>query len=208
MDLQKTYLLRMTHYSNIGFILRNGLHCCNGGVQAPNYISIGSRTLINRRGAWPVTVPPGGVLNDYIPFYFHYKMPMLYKIWKSEVPDYSGNQEEIIYIGTTVAKIMELNLSYVFTDRHAYVAYRQFYNQHEDFNKLNWNIIKDDTWFKEYSQQRKELKQAEFLVHRHLPVEGIMGIIANNDKIVTFVKDEAEKAGVSLPIIAKPDYYY
>lgn len=34
-----------------------------------------------------VSIDPGGVLNDYIPFYFHYKMPMLYNIWKKDVAD-------------------------------------------------------------------------------------------------------------------------
>lgn len=27
--VQKTYIWRMTHYTNIGFILQNGIHSCN-----------------------------------------------------------------------------------------------------------------------------------------------------------------------------------
>ncbi len=88
----------MTHYSNVGFILRNGLYCCNGGVTDPNYINIGHKSLIDKRGLAPVTIPPGGVLNDYIPFYFHYKMPMLWHIHKNLVDDYAGSQNEIIYL--------------------------------------------------------------------------------------------------------------
>lgn len=84
----------MTYYRNIGLILQNGLHCCNCGVKDPNYITIGFKTLISQRGVWPVNITPGGVLNDYIPFYFHYKMPMLYKIWKQEVFDYKANKKK------------------------------------------------------------------------------------------------------------------
>ncbi|MEJ7780116.1 MAG: DarT ssDNA thymidine ADP-ribosyltransferase family protein [Daejeonella sp.] len=83
----KTYIYRMTHYSNIEFILREGLHCCNCKPQDPEYTSIGYKTLINNRGRSVVSIDPGGVLNDYIPFYFHYKMPMLYNIWKKDVAD-------------------------------------------------------------------------------------------------------------------------
>jgi hypothetical protein len=208
MSQKKTYIWRMTYYRNIGFILRNGLHCCNCGVQDKEYVSIGFKTLITNRGAWPVTKDPNGVLNDYIPFYFHYKMPMLYKIFKNEVQDYNGKQEEIIYLVTTTEKIAELQLPFVFTDRHAYVAYLNFYNQYTELEKLNWNIIKDETWFMQYTQLRKELKQAEFLIHQYLPVKGILGIVVHNDEIATFVKNEIAIAGMALQVIVKSDYFY
>lgn len=96
----------------------------------------------------------------------------------------------------------------VFTDRHAYVVYLDFFNQYQDLKKLNWKIIKDDSWYLQYTQSRKELKQAEFLIHQHLPVEGILGIIAYNDEIATFVKKEIAQAGLSIQVVVKPEYYY
>lgn len=208
MSEKKTYIWRMTYYRNVGFILRHGLHCCNCAVQDPDYVGIGFKTLIHNRGAWPVAIEPAGVLNDYIPFYFHYKMPMLYKIWHKEVADYTGKQEEIIYLVSSVEKITELQLPFVFTDRHAYVAYLNFYNQYTDLEKINWNIIKDETWYLQYSQIRKELKQAEFLIYQRLPVEGILGIVTQNEEIATFVRNEIAMAGLTLQVAIKPEYYY
>lgn len=50
-------------------ILANGLHCGNSPVKAPDWINIGNPELISKRASHPVPQAPGGVLNDYIPFY-------------------------------------------------------------------------------------------------------------------------------------------
>lgn len=198
----------MTHYKNIGFILRNGLHCCNCDVRDPDYINIGHNSLIKYRGQSPINVQPGGVLNDYIPFYFWRKMPMLNLIYRGAVPDYKGSQDEIIYLVSSVETIIGMGLPFIFTDRHAYLAHKVLFTQYEELKQLSWDIIKDDTWFNEYSELKKELKQAEFLVHHHLPVAGILGVIAKNTEIATFVRNEITKANLDVKVVERPDYYY
>lgn len=208
MSQKRTRIWRMTHYRNIEFILLNGLHCCNCAVRDPNYINIGFRNLSSNRGQRGVNAPAGGVLNDYIPFYFHHKMPMLHKIFKGEVSDYSGKQEDIVYIVSSVEHVIELGCPFVFTDRHAYLRWVHIYHQYEDLENLHWEVIKDDTWFQTYTTNRKELKQAEFLVHQHLPVEGILGFVANNDEVAIFVKKLITKANLNLQVVVKPEYYF
>jgi hypothetical protein len=198
----------MTDYRNIGFILQNGLHCCNCAVQDPNYINIGHKTLINIRGNAALAVAPGGVLNDYIPFYFHYKMPMLYHIYKGLVKDYAGTQEDIIYLCSTAETIENMQLPFLFTDRHAYLAHKQLYNQLANLAELKWAVIKDEEWHRAYSELRKELKQAEFLVHQHVPVLAILGIVVHNANVATFVQNEVTKAGLNLHVVVRSDYYY
>jgi ssDNA thymidine ADP-ribosyltransferase, DarT len=204
----KTYIWRMTDYRNIGFILQNGLHCCNCGVQDPNYINIGHKTLITNRGTAALPIEPGGVLNDYVPFYFHYKMPMLWHIYNGWVKDYAGTQNDIIYLVSTAEKIVDLQLPFLFTDRHGYLAHKKIFNSLDDLDKLSFNVIRDDTWLKEYTELKKELKQAEFLVHQHVPVNAILGIIACNENVATFVQNEVAKLGLTLQVVVKPDYYY
>jgi hypothetical protein len=204
----KFHIWRMTHYTNIAFILRNGLHCCNCELQDDQFTGIGFKTLISRRSDRKVTIEPGGILNDYIPFYFHYKMPMLYKIYSGEVADFNGSQKDIVYIVSSVEKIIELGLPYIFTDRHAALLYGDFYNKFEDLNKLSWDIIRDDTWFYSYTQIRKEKKQAEFLIHKYLPVAGILGIVAMNAEVATFVQKEINIADLNVKVIERPQYYY
>lgn len=204
----KTYIWRMTHYTNIGFILQNGVHSSNGHIHDPDYVNIGFKNLSSLRGMEEVIIPPGGVLNDYIPFYFHYKMPMLKKIADQEVPDYLGHQNEVVYLVSTVEKINELSIPFIFTDRHAYLQAKTVYNDLRDLEKLSWNIIRDDTWFLRYSQLRKELKQAEFLVYQHLPVNALMGIVCHHNEIAKFVQNAVSQANMNLPVVVKPEYYY
>ncbi|HEY4286136.1 MAG TPA: DUF4433 domain-containing protein [Puia sp.] len=199
---------RMTHYKNLPFILGHGLHCCNCETQDPHYINIGHRSLIDKRGTSLVNNYPGGILNDYIPFYFHYKMPMLYHVFKGLVKEFKGTQEEIIYIVSSPDKIAELGLHYLFSDRHAYLAHKTLYNELEDLRHLDWETIRDDTWHKQYTDLKKEIKQAEFLVHKHVPVEAIQGLVVNNEQIATFVKSAVEAASLALQVVIKPEYYY
>lgn len=208
MDNNDKYIWRMTDYNNIGFILQNGLHCCNCEIQDPNFISIGHKTLIESRGQSPLHIRPFGVLNDYVPFYFHYKMPMLHNIYTKKVPSYKGAQEDIIYIISTIKKIEELELLFLFTDRHAYLAHKNIFYSPNDLDKLRWEIINNDDWHKTYSEIKKELKQAEFLVHKHLPVSAIAGIVVHNDIVATFVKNEIDKYGSKLEVAIKPNFYF
>lgn len=206
--IQKTYIWRMTHYTNIDFILKNGIYCCNGQIHDPNYVNIGHRSLITGRGQSPIPIPPGGVLNDYVPFYFHYKMPMLYHIFKGIVTDYVGIQEEVIYLISTAEQIQDLNIPFIFTDRHAYLQHKTVYNVLADLSRLNWGVIKDNTWYEVYTALRKELKQAEFLVYRHLPVNALLGIVCHNEEIANFALKAAHNRNLSLQVIVRPEYYY
>ena len=133
---------------------------------------------------------------------------MLNLIHRGAVPDYEGTQEEIIYLVSSVEKINEMGLPFLFTDRHAYLAHKRIFNDYANLNQLSWDIIKDDTWHNQYSALRKELKQAEFLIHQHLPVVGILGIITKNVEIATFVQTEVAEANLTIPVIVRPDYYY
>lgn len=198
----------MTHFLNTEFILLNGLHCCNCGVQDPNFTSIGHQLLINNRGQSKVSITPGGVLNDYVPFYFHYKMPMLYHLFKGTVKEFSGKQEEIIYMISSVEKVQELGLPFLFTDRHAYLQHKRVFNNLGDLNQLSWQVIKDNTWHQQYSDMKKELKQAEFLIHKHVPVKALLGIVVQNEEIANIVNGKIQETGINLQVVVKPHFYY
>jgi hypothetical protein len=73
-------IFRITHIANVPWILEHGLHCRNSPERDPNYVEIGNPELIQKRTQRPVPIPPGGVLSDYIPFYFTPHSPMLLNI--------------------------------------------------------------------------------------------------------------------------------
>lgn len=104
--------------------------------------------------------------------------------------------------------IHSLNIPFIFSDRHAYLQHKTIYNSLADLSRLNWTVIRDDTWFQVYTALRKELKQAEFLVYEHLPVNALMGIVCHNDQIANFVQVAITQANLNLQVVVKPEYYY
>ncbi len=209
MSQKKNRIFRIVHYQNLRFILTNGLHCALCQVKDSDYISIGHQRLISRRNEWPVPLHPAGTLGDYIPFYFCRKSPMLYSIskgWVEGCP--SDYQYDIVYLVSSIEKIATLNLTYLFTDRHACLAITTFFDNYDDLGNLSWDIIRDDSWYINYSKLKKELKQAEFLIHKHMPVRAIEGIICYSDKVYNDITTLVTEFDLELPVIVRPDYYY
>ncbi len=203
------YVYRITHYNNLPFILQNGLCCRNHAIQDPHYVNIGHRSLIDLRGRRPVPIAPFGVLNDYIPFYFTKRSPMLYLIHKHNVPDYTGDQSEIIYLVTSVEKIGQANLNFVFTDRHAKLNIANFYNRVADLHDVDWNVIKSDRWNNTKSDfDRQERKQAELLVHQHVPIDVMLGIACYSDTILRIISQQIQQASLAIPTAIRRTWYY
>ncbi len=204
-----TQIFRITHYKNLPYILRNGLHSPNSEIQDPDFEPIGFPTLIHNREERLVTVPPEGTLADYIPFYFWYKSPMLYVIHKGNDPEVINTpQEEIVYLVSSFEQLQQNNCRFVFTDRHAMLDYANFYTNTADIDKLNWEIIKGDNWGRQYGPERREMKQAECLVFKHLPFEAIIGIAVKSEMMFEKVTDILTGFKNKPAVKIKPNFYF
>lgn len=210
----ETLIFRMVHYQNLDCLLSMGLHCPNSPQKCPNYQNIGHSTLITRRDERAVDISPFGNLSDYVPFYFAYKMPMLYLIHKNKVAGYEGGQSEIIYLISTVEKVAQSKCEFVFTDRHAVLGYANFYNQIANLDKLDWEVINQleyNVWKKTHGNSEdlnKEKKQAEFLVYQNFPLDLITGIAVYKEDIGQVIAKELKKKALSIPIHTLPQMYY
>ena len=207
---QKIRIFRLTHYKNLPFILTNGIHCANSKIKDPDFIPIGAQRLIESRALTPIKLIPNRVLNDYVPFYFCPKSPMLYVLSKGGVAGVECTQEDLVYLASSVERIAEYPLDFVFTDRHAVLAYAKFYQQAEDLFQLNWDAIRSDQWGDRYDSTRavRELKQAEFLVYQHVPMDCIEGTICQTEKTSTFVAAYLAASKCKIPCVIKPDYFF
>lgn len=207
--MAKTYIYRIIHYKNLPFILQHGLHAATSTVCDPQYVNIGHKTLIQRRDKKQVPVSPHGCLADYVPFYFTRKSPMLLLIKNGKVNGFNGKQEEIIYLVSSVQEVVGLQLPFVFTDRHAVFEHAAFFNSEKDLHKLDWEIIQADYWANtEDDNQRKERKQAEFLIHRFAPASSILGIVCANEPVLKEVNLMLSAADATLQAIVRQDFFY
>ena len=80
LNSERALIFRIAHIKNTPWILDHGLHCRNSEECDPNFVEIGNPELIVKRIHRTVPISPGGLLSDYIPFYFTPYSPMLYNI--------------------------------------------------------------------------------------------------------------------------------
>ena len=96
---------------------------------------------------------------------------MLSAIHWGQVPTYQGGQEELVYMVSSVQRVVEAGLDFVFTDRHAVYRYAAFLTNLDDLREIDWRLMLATWWnniLPEYPD-RKERKQAEFLVYKFFP---------------------------------------
>ena len=137
---EKALIWRIVHRDNLPWILDNGLHCGNSETRSPTWISIGSDELINKRANHSVPVCPGGVLNDYVPFYFTPFSVMLKNINSGRGVQQRVN-DEIVILVSSLPHILQQGLPFVFTDNHAYYQWANFYTELADIDKIDWLIL-------------------------------------------------------------------
>lgn len=77
-DFKKKYLYRIIHIENISHVLHYGITHRNSTNANRNFIVIGDSSIITTRTG--KVLKNGKLLGDYIPFYFGYRLLMLYVI--------------------------------------------------------------------------------------------------------------------------------
>ena len=173
---ERVWLYHITHIDNLPGIIRAGGLLAHNGVDE-TYTDIAHQTIQVRRNQTPVRCPPGGVLHDYVPFYFCRRSPMLYAIHKDNINGYSGGQQSIVYLVSELARVQQAGLTFVFTDGHAIMQFSEFYNNVADLDKIDWPLMQARIWTDTNEDpDRKRRRQAEFLLHRQCPWPLIAGI--------------------------------
>lgn len=115
---EPTPIVHITHIHNLPGIIRDGLLCC-AGLRTSDiaYVDSANAEIQNRRATCPVPVSPGGMVHDYVPFYFHARSPMLYVISRGG-SQYPEGQTPIVQLVST-AQIVYPCRPCIFTDGHA-----------------------------------------------------------------------------------------
>jgi hypothetical protein len=205
-DLNKIFIFRMTHIENIAHILKNGITHSGSGNANRNFIPIGDSSLISSRNSF--LLKNGRLLGEYTPFYFSYRTPMLYVIQNGFNMVSPIEPENIVYCFSTVRKIIDLDMGFIFTDGHAVDGFSSQFTE-DDIDKidilLDWEAIKSKYWKDEKDLDRKRRKEAEFLVLGDIDCSAIIGFITYNEiaknKIINFGADKAK-------VHIREDFYF
>jgi hypothetical protein len=206
---EKALIFRITHVSNVAWILANGLHCSNSTHSDPNYVSIGNSEIITRRAARIVPVAPAGTLSDYVPFYFTPYSPMLYNIKTGRVGVMQRPMSEIAILVSSLPEIQRQAIPFVFTDRHAVLEAAEFFNHLDRLDRIDWTRLQARDFRRDPDDPGKfERYQAEALIHRHVPITAILGIICYRNEEQTKIETICGTLNLRPKVLCKPDWYF
>lgn len=205
-DLSKTYLYRMTHIENIPHILKYGITHFSSPNANPKFVPIGDLTLIETRNGF--LLDNGRRLGEYIPFYFGARTPMLYVLQNGFNAVSPTPAEDIVYCISSVQKIIELHLDFVFTNGHAVDSFSTQYLPEDITNIsgiIDYKAINAKYWRDENDLDLKRRKEAEFLVLGDIKKDGVLGFIVYNkialSRMLAFGAETSK-------VLIKSDYYF
>jgi len=99
-------VMHFTHMKNLRGIIEDGLESDTRLAKAGrNVVECADREIKSSRRRMPVQVDPGGVVADYVPFYFAPRSPMMYRIWKGGVDGYADGIDPLVYLVTSIRSV-------------------------------------------------------------------------------------------------------
>ena len=202
---QKALIFRIVHKDNMREVWANGCQC-RSITDGKKYVEIGNIDLISKRNSRVIPIPPGGTLSDYVPFYFTPYSPMLYNIKTGFNGIPKKPMEDIIILVSSLHKLEADEITFVFSDRHAYLKTALFSDDLSDLDRIIWPTLQARN-FRKDDVDRFDKYQAEALVHKKVPLSALKGVVCHNDSIRAEMQKAADKAGADIKVITKPSWY-
>jgi hypothetical protein len=203
-----TWIYHITDIANLARIEQCGAMACMKTLRAEaiDFASSAFESVQGHRATKVVPAGPGGCLHDYVPFYFAPRSPMLYTINRGNVPRCPHGQRDIVYSVTTAERVRDGGLGFVFTDGHGIMAVTRFYDDLDSLDQVDWPIMAARYWQDTNEDgDRRRRRQAEFLVHRSLPLNLLIGIGVRTHSQIEIVKAAMPSC---TDVQLKPGWYY
>lgn len=207
---QPTVVMHFTHIDHLGTVVEHGL-LSDSEAQATGLLSteVGNREIKERRRRREVPIAPGGVVADYAPFYFRAPSPMMSAIAHGRVEEYQAGTGRLIYLVSTLERLVADGLGPILTDRNAALevaAFRAFdLADPLDDGFIAWDTVRARYWG-DYPDG-KERGMAECLVHRRVPWTSFLGVVARNDIVAEEVGGILAAHDASVQVKVLPDWY-
>lgn len=152
----------------------------------------------------------GGVVADYVPFYYAPRSPMLYSIQRGNVPGVAADPDPIVYC---VARAQEFSPpQFVVTDGNAASDFTCQYGTHADISsKVDWKVMNMTSWKNtDQDGDRMRRRMAEFLVHRFVEwhyVKSLVTRVPATQQAVLYLYVQLKPAHQP-PVTVNANWYY
>ena len=119
-------IMHFTHVNNLPGVLVTGYLQADNLVDRSSALKVEAADLDIKavRKSAQVPLAPYGCVADYVPFYFAPRSPMLYKLHKGRVPNYTNGQDPLVYLVSSAEAVAASGASFVFSGGVARVVQR------------------------------------------------------------------------------------
>ena len=114
--------------------------------------------------------------------------------------------EDIIILISSLHKLKADEITFVFSDRHAYLKTALFSTDLKDLDRIIWPTLQARN-FRKDDVDRFEKYQAEALIHKRVPLAALKGIVCYNDSVRADMQKAADAAGAVVKVISQPNWY-
>lgn len=192
----------------------------NGNLRGIAYQNIAHAGAQGVRSSRSVPDPPGGVVHDFVPFYFAPRSPMLYALNGGKVEGCNLRQEDVAHLETTIDRVTAGGNDFVFYDRNATLAFSQSYIDLDRLDAVAWDLLTEppqlDGFCKYWQNKRSdpryvdrmERRQAEFLVKNIVDLAKFIRVGVVDEKGASTVRAILTQHGINLPVEVKRDWYF
>lgn len=175
---------------------------------AANVVDVADSSIKLRRTTIAVGCGPGGVVGDYVPFYFAPRSPMLFRLHREHAEGHGDGQRALVYLVATTERLAEAGLQCVFSDGNAAHGLTRFSADLAD--RVDWDLMDAVIWANTPDDgDRVRRRQAELLAHGAVPLGLIDELVVIDgtvrSRVVQQLLDRAESA---LTVTIRPDWYF
>jgi hypothetical protein len=157
-----------------------------------------------------VPLAPYGCVADYVPFYFAPRSPMLFKLHKGGVPNYTGGQDPLVYLVSSAEAVAATGATFVYSDGNCASIVTSFASDLSQIESVvDWEVIQARMWANTADDpDRMRRRMAEFLVHQRVPLVCLSEVVVRRDTMKTQVENLLASSRADLPVSAKPGWYF
>ncbi len=205
-------VFHFTHVDNVPSLIMSGALLADCLLRETQCVlaEIGNPDIKARRRAVQVPVGPGGVVGDYVPFYFAPQSPMLFQVAGQQALAGSKIQDQLIYLVSRLSRLQALS-PLVVTDRNAARLTADFSVVNGDLGDLvDWSLMRAQYWNDtETELDRKERRMAELLVHERVPLDAMVGLVTRCDDTAVRLRQHVSGSVLGeLPLLSYRDWYF
>lgn len=212
--LLERWIFHFTHIDNVANIAAAGHLLCDSNARSALRQEVGDPVIKEARRQRVIPVGPGGRVGAYVPFYFSWRSPMMFRIacdHRDRVDGrYPDGDRPLVYFATTVERVVEAGLPWVATDGNAATAMTEFST---DITRLDtmvdWDLMRAELWNSTPDDpDRQRRRMAEFLVAERTPLSIFQWVATYDDAHAARVQELLARHPLGMKVLVRPAWYY